>query len=406
MNSKTFSGSPSPRVGGGIGGKGVVASEDYDLLSSREKLKQVKTKVQKRIGRLVDKKNSILVVDDEPSGFDVIEGILFGEDYELHYASSGAAAIKRVETVPLDLILLDVMMPDMDGIEVCRWLKTSSAQHIPVIMVTALSSKVVLARCLETGADDFIDKPINPLELRARVRSMLRIKKQHDALQASLQLRQDMSDMVIHDLRNPLTSIILSCAILKRTELQGMQHHKVEQILQAGQQLQSMIDSLLLMAKLEANKLVLERSSVDLRELAQQALADFRAIALAKQIDLISELPLQHQPIYVDIALLRRVLDNLLSNAIKFSSYGSQVTLKVSFPSSQRARLEVADQGKGIKAELRQSIFDKYEVGDSVNGVAQMGLGLAFCKMAIEAHGGKIFVEENQPTGAILVVEI
>ncbi len=354
----------------------------------------------------MDKKNSILVVDDEPSGFDVIEGILFGEDYELHYASSGAAAIKRIETVPLDLILLDVMMPDMDGIEVCRWIKTSSAQHIPVIMVTALSSKVVLARCLETGADDFIDKPINPLELRARVRSMLRIKKQHDALQASLQLRQDMSDMVIHDLRNPLTSIILSCAILKRTELQGMQHHKVEQILQAGQQLQSMIDSLLLMAKLEANKLVLERLSVDLCELAQQSLADFRAIALAKQIDLVSELPLQHQPVYVDIALLRRVLDNLLSNAIKFSSCGSQVTLKISFPSSQRARLEVADQGKGIKAELRQSIFDKYEVGDSVNGVAQMGLGLAFCKMAIEAHGGKIFVEENQPTGAILVVEI
>ncbi|MBW4657156.1 MAG: hybrid sensor histidine kinase/response regulator [Drouetiella hepatica Uher 2000/2452] len=354
----------------------------------------------------MDKKNSILVVDDEPSGFDVIEGILFGENYELHYASSGAAAIKRIETVLLDLILLDVMMPDMDGIEVCRWIKTSSAQHIPVIMVTALSSKVVLARCLETGADDFIDKPVNPLELRARVRSMLRIKKQHDALQASLQLRQDMSDMVIHDLRNPLTSIILSCAILKRTELQGMQQHKVEQILQAGQQLQSMIDSLLLMAKLEADRLVLERSSVDLCELAQQSLADFRAIALAKQIDLISDFPSHHQSVYVDEALLRRVLDNLLSNAIKFSSYGSQVTLRISFSSTQRVRIEVADQGKGIKAELRQSIFDKYEVGDCVNGVAQMGLGLAFCKMAIEAHGGKIFVEENQPTGAILVVEI
>jgi len=345
-------------------------------------------------------------VDDEPSGFDVIEGILFGEDYELHYASSGAVAIKRIESVPLDLILLDVMMPDMDGIEVCRWIKNSPAQHIPVIMVTALSSKAVLARCLETGADDFVDKPVNPLELRARVRSMLRIKRQHDALQASLQLRQDMSDMVIHDLRNPLTSIILSCAILKRTELKGMQHHKVEQILQAGQQLQSMINSLLLMAKLESGKMVLERSSVDLCELAQQALADFRAIATDKQIEFVSDLPAQHQPVSVDVALLRRVFDNLLSNAIKFSPHGSQVTLRIRFPSPTQARLEVADQGTGIKTELRQSIFEKYEVGNSVKGVAQMGLGLTFCKMAIEAHNGKIFVEENIPSGAILVVEI
>jgi two-component system, sensor histidine kinase and response regulator len=354
----------------------------------------------------VDTKNSILVVDDEPSGFDVIEGILFGEDYELHYASSGAAAINRIESAPLDLILLDVMMPDMDGIEVCRWIKNGSAQHIPVIMVTALSSKVVLARCLEIGADDFVDKPINPLELRARVRSMLRIKKQHDALQALLQLRQDMSDMVIHDLRNPLTSIILSCAILKRTDLQGMQYHKVEQILQASQQLQAMIDSLLLMAKLEAGKMVLQRSSVDLCELAQQSLADFRAIAVEKQIELISDLTSQRQPIHVDVALLRRVCDNLLSNAIKFSPRGSQVTLRVRFPATAQARLEIADKGKGIKAELRQSIFKKYEVGDSFSGVAQMGLGLAFCKMVIEAHGGKVFVEENHPTGSILVVEI
>jgi signal transduction histidine kinase len=354
----------------------------------------------------VDNKNSILIVDDEPSGFDVIEGILFGENYELHYASSGAAAIKRIETVPLDLVLLDVMMPDMDGIEVCRWIKSSSAQHIPVIMVTALSSKVVLARCLETGADDFVDKPVNPLELRARVRSMLRIKKQHDALQTALQLRQDMSDMVIHDLRNPLTSIILSCAILKRTELQGMQHHKVEQILQAGQQLQSMIDSLLLMAKLEAGKMVLERSSVDLCELAQQCLADFRAIAATKQIELCGHLPIQRHPVYVDVTLFRRIFDNLLSNAIKFSVYQSQVTVRISFPSPTGARIEIADQGVGIKADLRQTIFEKYAVGDLVNGVPQMGLGLAFCKMAIDAHNGKIFVEENQPTGAIFIVEI
>jgi two-component system, sensor histidine kinase and response regulator len=355
----------------------------------------------------VDTKSSILIVDDEPSGFDVIESILFGEGYELQYASSGAAAIKRVETALPDLILLDVMMPEIDGIRVCEQIKANSDwQHIPIIMVTALNSKMVLSRCLETGADDFVDKPVNALELRARVRSMLRIKKQHDALQASLQLRQDMVDMIVHDLRNPLTSIVLSCAILKRTKLQAKQQHKIEQILQAGQQLQAMIDSLLVMAKLESGKMVIERSQSDLCELASQAIADFQAIADSKQIKLISHLPDLSRPIYIDINLFRRVLDNLISNAIKFSPSNGQVTLRINYLTDGKICLQVADQGRGVRADLRQSIFEKYSVGDSARGIAQTGLGLAFCKIAIEAHNGRIYVVENQPQGAIFIVEI
>ncbi|HEY9641593.1 MAG TPA: hybrid sensor histidine kinase/response regulator [Coleofasciculaceae cyanobacterium] len=355
----------------------------------------------------MDPKHSILIVDDEPSGFDVIESILFGESYELQYASSGAAAIQRIKTAIPDLILLDVMMPEMDGIEVCKQIKENPHwQHIPIIMVTALSSKMVLSRCLETGADDFVDKPVSALELRARVRSMLRIKQQHDALQASLQLRQDLSDMIVHDLRNPLTSIVLSCAVLMRTDLQPKQQHKVEQILQSGHQLQSMIDSLLLLAKLQSGKMVVERSQSDLCELANQAIADFQAIADSKQIQLTSHLPNLSQPVDIDSNLFRRVLDNLLSNAIKFSPNGGQITLRITDLPDGKTCLQVADQGSGVKAELRQSIFEKYAVDGSIQGITQTGLGLAFCKMAIEAHGGKIYVLENQPQGAIFVVEI
>ncbi|MBD3884380.1 hybrid sensor histidine kinase/response regulator [Phormidium tenue FACHB-886] len=353
----------------------------------------------------MEKSSVILVVDDEPSSFDVIESILFGEGYELRYASSGAAALKRLEATLPDLILLDVMMPELDGVEACRRIK-SAWQHIPVIMVTALSSKAVLARCLEMGADDFINKPVSAMELRARVRSMLRIKQQHDALQASLQLRQDLSDMIVHDLRNPITSILLSSAVLKRTELQEKQQRKVEQIMQAGQRLQSLVDSLLLLAKLESGKMLLERSAVDLCEVAGQAAADLQGIATSRQLTINIQLPDCSKALALDAALLRRVLDNLLSNAIKFSPSGGEVTLRVEFPAESRVRIEIADQGVGIQPELRQVIFEKYGVGQQINGATQTGIGLAFCKMAIEAHGGKIFVEENYPSGSLFVIEI
>ena len=130
---------------------------------------------------------SILIVDDEPRNFDVIEALLNEYDYELNYASSGQEALESLEILEIDLILLDVMMPDMDGVEVCERIKSiPKYRPIPIIMVTALTAKEDLAQCLNAGADDFISKPLNPLELRARVQSMLRIKQQYDALQISL----------------------------------------------------------------------------------------------------------------------------------------------------------------------------------------------------------------------------
>ena len=150
---------------------------------------------------------SILVVDDQPTGFTVIQALLKPEGYDLHYVDSGQAALDYVHHQLPDMILLDVMMPGMDGIDCCRQLKLNPDwASIPVIMVTALNSQEDLARCFEAGADDFISKPVNRLELRARVKSLLRIKHQHDALKATMQLREDLSAMIVHDLRNPITT--------------------------------------------------------------------------------------------------------------------------------------------------------------------------------------------------------
>jgi two-component system, sensor histidine kinase and response regulator len=135
---------------------------------------------------------SVLVVDDEPDNFDVIEALLPSETYQLHYANCGKDAIASLDKFDPDLILLDVMMPDLDGMEVCKQIKLMSKWHaVPIIMVTALSGKEDLARCLAAGADDFINKPVNGIELIARVNSMLRIKRQHDRIKSFSKLQRN-----------------------------------------------------------------------------------------------------------------------------------------------------------------------------------------------------------------------
>ncbi|MFP4299128.1 MAG: response regulator [Spirulinaceae cyanobacterium] len=348
---------------------------------------------------------NILVVDDEPHGFDVIEALLFREGYNLHYASNGFAALEYLETTRPDVILLDVMMPEMDGLEVCQRLKSNKAwQHIPVVMVTALSSKEDLGRCLDAGADDFISKPITGIELRARVRSMLRIKQQYDALTAALQLREDLSHSVVHDLRNPITSITLAVEILNSTGLNPKQSRKVEQIGRSVQQLRSMTDQLLVLAKADAGKMLLNRQPLPLEDLITDAIANFDAIAQAKKIHL-KYARSQSPTLALDRDLMGRTLENLLANAIKFSPAESEIAIAL-HPQDSVTAIVITDQGKGITPELQQAIFERYEVGQIMPGIQQTGLGLAFCKLIVEAHDGKIWVENNHPQGAIFTIQL
>ncbi|MGA9381198.1 MAG: response regulator [Phormidium sp.] len=351
---------------------------------------------------------SILVIDDEPDNFDVIDTLLDNTGYQLNYASNGEEALDLLQSFQPDLILLDVMMPNMNGIEFCQIFKADPRwQHIPIIMVTALTNKEDLSQCLIAGADDFISKPVNGLELRARVRSMLRIKQQYDALQETLRLREDLSRMVIHDLRNPLSSIILAAEMMRMPNFSPeRQQQKLNQIIIASQQLQSLIDSLLLMAKIESGKMLLSRVEIDLCALCTSVINDLSAIATQKKLELLLQLPEPGNYVNVDVTLFRRILENLLSNAMKFSPSHSKILLKVDYPAPERVKIQVIDSGPGIDAKLRESIFERYEIGTLMKDASQIGLGLAFCKMAVEAHGGQIHVEENYPQGAIFTIDL
>ena len=355
------------------------------------------------------KSKLILVVDDEIHNFDVIEALLFKDKYELKYAADGVQALELLNTIQPDLILLDVMMPGLDGIEVCRRIKSNPhVRHIPIVMATALDSKEDLASCLEAGADDFISKPISGLELRARVKSMLRIKQQYDILKETLQMRDDLSTMIVHDLRNPIGNILFACVLLLQKEVDEKQKQKIEQIVDAAQRLSALTDDLLIMAKMESGSLKLNPTSVDINDLINRLVEEFSSLASHNDIQIITQLSATKIEISIDANLFRRLLENLLSNAIKFSPPDSEVIIKVDrldLP-EKNIQIQVSDRGMGVKDEFKQSIFNKYETGTKFKDVNQIGLGLAFCKMVVEAHQGKIYVEDNQPKGSIFTVQI
>lgn len=361
---------------------------------------------------------SILVIDDEPDNFDVVESLLDNVNCQLSYASSGRIALEKLKVLQPDVILLDVMMPELNGIEVCRIIKQDSRwKSVPIIMITALTSKEDMALCLEAGASDFLSKPVNGVELRARVKSMIRMKQQYDDLESLLQTREDMVRMIVHDLRNPLTTIMLSSSLLGDPNLsETRRKEKVDRLTRSTHRLQSLIDSLLLMAKIESGKMVLKYTSTNLNRMCLALAEDFEAIAAQKNLEIIVQLPEDSHAnpesqqvttnIDVDISMFRRILDNLLSNSIKFSPSNNQIIVSVEYPESGGANISVADRGIGTTDEMKLVIFDKYEIGQPVQNTAQLGLGLAFCKLAIEAHGGSISVKNNEPQGSIFTIAI
>jgi signal transduction histidine kinase len=306
---------------------------------------------------------------------------------------------------------------------------------VPVILVTALDSKSDLVHGLDSGADDFLTKPVNLLELRARVRSLLRIKQQYDEIQAAMGLREDMVHMIVHDMRVPLTAILGLSEIAQwdnvtLTELQ----EDMAMIHGNARRLNAFVNDILTLAKMREGRLTLNPTQINLRDQLSQALNSHRLSAKQKQIGLTLDIArLAADTVYLDAPLFQRVLDNLVSNAIKFAPPESTVTIRLEFPATPpteagapssggapskggavisstplpKLRLQVIDEGSGIDPKYQDEIFEKFVViKDRRKTDAQVGLGLAFCKMVVEAHGGRIYIESNQPKGSIFTVEI
>ena len=355
----------------------------------------------------------ILIVDDEPTSRFTLEGKLRSEPYTLSFAVNGREALEILEDIKPHVILMDVMMPEMDGFTACRHIKKHPQwKNIPVIMVTALDDRDTLREGFDAGANDFVSKSASAIELRARVRSMVQIKRQYDDLADLLRIREDMANMVAHDMRNPLTSILGYSQLLIKMDLPRDEVISfAEKIHSETRRLNGFITDMLLMAKMEHNQLILNPSHVSVQKILRTAQIHHQIQAEAKEMTIVVDDTPPDTFIEVDANLFQRVIDNLVSNALKYAPQETAVTLRAipqkDTDSPHTVRIEVADEGPGIPDEKKESIFGKFDTGIPFSeAVTQIGLGLAFSKTVITAHNGNIFVTDNQPQGSIFVIEV
>ncbi|MCA9565159.1 MAG: response regulator [Myxococcales bacterium] len=353
-----------------------------------------------------DKK--ILVVDDEPMVRQGLVALLSAQSFDVSFAPDGPSAIASVRSVVPDVILLDVMMPGMDGFEVCRRIKGDPAsQHVPIIMLTALADPEFVARGIEAGADDFISKPASSVELRARLRSMLRIKGQHDALRELLDLRERMVQMVVHDMRSPLAAIDLISTVNLNSSPDEQLTADFLTVQSCVRDLERMAATMLLTSRLSRGALDLAETQFDLFHVADHIVATHQRIAGRKDVKI--EFVCANRPtILADEGLIARTIDNLLANAVRHSPADGSVRLEiVSSGPHGGPMVVVSDNGPGVPEELKETIFRPFVTSAlDQERIPNIGLGLAFCRMVAEAHGGDILLDDNSPSGSVFTLTL
>jgi signal transduction histidine kinase len=364
--------------------------------------------------------SKILVVDDDERNVRLLESILRASGYPVIKAYDGQEALDLIASERPDLVLLDVMMPRMSGLEVCQKVRGQyETRLLPVIMVTALNALEEKVQALEMGADDFLSKPINKVELLAKLRSMLRVKSLHDEVERTRgelerknedllrmeEFKEKLIQMVVHDLKNPLAGIMGNLQLLRiqhPAQDPGHLQEIVGRTEESAKQLMEMILNILDLARLEEGKLEIRRKPVHPPELAQSCLRQVAGMAARAEVRLVTALEDAPGVLQADPVLLSRILGNLLSNALKHTPAGGKIEVGVA-REGDTARFWVKDSGEGIPPNLLPRIFDKFVVGSGDHETRRAydtGLGLTFCKMAIEAHGGRIGVQSEPGRGS------
>ncbi|MGQ9667660.1 MAG: response regulator [Anaerolineae bacterium] len=380
---------------------------------------------------------SILIVDDDRLHQAVLQRTLVEAGFHVWLASEGQRALEIIRNETPDLILLDYRLPDMDGLQLLNKMR-SAFPDIAVVFMTAYGSEEVAVEALRSGADDYLIKPFRPWHIltvveesleKARQRRLTRIlldelrqsnlrlrakqqelEAEHQALQEAYrqlehfdQLKEEWLSMMVHDLKSPI-GIVLSAVDLLGSDFESQmdedQRAVLESARRASAQLLSMMSNLLDVQRLEIGKLALMHTQVDVNELVRRVgmsiLPRIREAHLSLQFHLREGLP----AVSADEELIERVVTNLLDNARKFTPAFGTITISTAADAGE-IQVSVADSGQGIPAEDRQRVFEKFSQlqrpGQTRRG---SGLGLTFCRLAVEAHGGRIWVEDNVPQGS------
>jgi two-component system sensor histidine kinase/response regulator len=358
----------------------------------------------------------ILVVDDNEANRSLARNTLEDEGYTVREANNGAEAVESFKAARPDCVLLDVRMPEVDGFAACEQIRgLPGGDETPIIFLTALRDVDTFDHALKAGADDFLTKPVRPTELVVRVQAALKLRQlrselrehyallrhQRDALLRVQLQKERLMAFVVHDLKNPVNSMDLHAQLLLRVAgLPDDARDSVQQIRAEARVLTRMILNLLDLSKGDEGKLVARKVNLNVATLINEVVQELGVAARAKGVAI--EAPQAAVSTQADPDLLRRLVANLVENSIRHAPRGTTVTISAE-SADGGVQLMVRDRGKGVPESMRERIFDPFvqaEETSSGRAVGGRGLGLAFCKLAADAHDGKLWVTDAAPGAA------
>ena len=353
---------------------------------------------------------NVIIVDDTPANLQLLTGMLKERGYKVRPVPSGKLALQAAKNDPPDLILLDIMMPEMDGYEVCERLKADEKlREISVIFISALNETMDKVRAFGVGGVDYVTKPFQFEEVDARVSTHLELQRQRRKLKENYEqlrrlegLRDSLVHMIVHDLRNPLTGISGFLDLALALERETLTEDGLEYLQTAKRSTKAVIDmvsAVLDVSKMEAGEMKLHLAECDLVRIAADLMSDMQSLKEAREM--ILDAPPAPVTVVADKDLILRVIQNLLGNALKFTPSDGWIRLGIE-PDENHVCVRVWDNGPGIPVEYRERIFEKFgQVEARANRQKHStGLGLTFCKLAVEAHGGSIGVESEVGKGS------
>lgn len=345
----------------------------------------------------------VLVVDDDPSGGEALELLLRDAGYETQRAESGAAALEMAAARAPDLILLDVLMPTMDGFETCERLhRLPGLSDLPVIFLTGSSDRASVARAFTSGARDYVTKPFVLEELLARVRTHSDLKLSRDRLARMLQEREEITSMVAHDLKNPLTCVLFAAESMKRPLVTAERREELaEEVIASTRFALEFIQRFLSrsaegqrLRDFQAEPLNLLQVAADVAHIQRHA-AEAAGVAIVVEGDGVDAM--------ADPTMTRNVLQNLVANAVQHSSRGSLVEIRVGRLPTGFAQCVVKDRGPGIPEAEQHRLFTRFVriAAASDRGPYSSGLGLAIAKHDISQMGGYLWFEDREGGGSV-----
>ncbi|NWJ50205.1 MAG: hybrid sensor histidine kinase/response regulator [Bacteroidetes bacterium] len=348
---------------------------------------------------------NILIVDDVSTNLKILGAILKDSGYKVRPVPHGMLALQAAEREKPDLILLDIMMPDIDGYEVCRRLKENSKLcDVPIIFISALSDPDDIVRALNAGGVDYITKPFRAEEVKARVATHLKLYKQSEELQELNATKDKFFSIIAHDLRGPLSGLI-GLAELMTDETQQFEPDEKKDLMydlrNSARNIYNLLENLLEWSQMQRQQISFTPRILSLYEIVPDVLKIVTELARKKAIEIIVDIP-SDEKVFADTNMLQTIIRNLLTNAIKFTPQNGQITISTSHIEDKSVLFMVKDSGIGMNIEMIENLF-KLDAKNSrvgLDGEMGTGLGLLLSKEFVEKNGGKLWVESKEGNGS------